>query len=435
MVRSRTNGALLALCLLSLLLLTSCGTTNENDRLRNEYAKYFTGTEGVEARFENVPVRLYYYGIDDTSGNEFSFGVQTENKGASFSRGGVYVSGFDPNLLQFRQIPIRGGTGACGISIGQIGLGEFGGIFHCDGVDVGISDDVTSVRVDSVAALLQSFGKQWMDPNRFDISFNGQNDPNGWNVAFQFPTGTADLEYYQHGRLFITMFLSAIDFKKNGGQEFRLAGDTYDFPGGESQYFIYDGRIIDWPPGVDQTDQKLLLTSCYQYTTYADPVVCIDPEPFSDNRKVCTPQSRTWNGGNGAPVAITSIEQENTPRKIIFRINVRNVGGGTVYDPGALEKCSPYYPGRVTAEDLNVVWLGDVRIGQTGLAGRGGRGGMTCYPEVIRLDPKTKSGTTTCTYPLEFTNLRSAYQTPLTVELWYGYSKAIERTLTIKRVV
>jgi len=435
MVRSGSGGALFAVFLLGLLFLAGCSGTNENDRLRNEYAKYYTGTEGVEARYQNVPQRLYYYGPEDNAGNEFSFGVEVQNKGASFSRGGVYVSGFDPNMLQFQQIPIRGGLGSCGISIGSIGLGEFGGIFRCDGAEATIGDDTIRIRIDSFAQLLSSFGKQWWDPDRFDLAINAQNDPNGWNVVFNFPTGIADLEYYQHGRLFIAMFLSAIDFTKNGGQEFRLAGDTYELPGGELEYFIYDGRIAEWPPGLDQTDQKLLLTTCYQYTTYADPIVCIDPEPFSDNRKVCQPRSRTWNGGNGAPVAITSIEQENTPRKIIFRINVRNVGGGTVYDPGELERCSPYYPGRVTADDLNVVYLGDVRIGQTGLAGRGGRGGMTCYPEVIRLDPNTKAGTTTCTYPIEFTQLKSAYQTPLVVELWYGYSKAQERTLQIKRVI
>jgi len=162
-------------------------------------------------------------------------------------------------------------------------------------------------------------------------------------------------------------------------------------------------------------------------------MVCIDPDPNSDVRKVCTPKSKTWSGGNGAPVAITSIEQENTPRKIIFRINVKNIGRGTVYDPGKLEKCSPYYPGRVTPEDLNIVYLGDVRIGQTGLR-TSAHGGMSCYPEVIRLDPNTKSGSVTCTYPIEFTQLKSAYETPLVVELWYGYSETEKRNIAVKRV-
>jgi hypothetical protein len=197
----------------------------------------------------------------------------------------------------------------------------------------------------------------------------------------------------------------------------------------------YKGTIVDWPAGLDQTRQSLLLTSCYQYTTYADPVVCIDPEPLSESRKVCIPRSRTWNGGNGAPVAVTSVEQENTPRKIIFRINVRNVGRGTVYDAGALEKCSPYYPRRTTPADLNVVDLGDVRVGTMGLAGRGGRAGITCFPERIRLDPTTRSGSTTCTYPIEYGDIKSAYQTPLVIELWYGYSEVVQRDLFIKRVI
>ena len=106
-----------------------------------------------------------------------------------------------------------------------------------------------------------------------------------------------------------------------------------------------------------------------------------------------------------------------------------------MYDPAWLEKCSPYYPGRVTPEDKNVVYLGDVRIGSMGLDDGAGSGGITCNPRAIRLDPKTKTGSTTCTYPLEYANLKSAYQTPLTVELWYGYSKVTQQNIHIKRVI
>jgi hypothetical protein len=416
------------------------GGRNENPYLNNDYERFYVGTRGIEAGFVNLPTRLYYYGPQDNAGNAFVIGADVHNMGASFSRGGIYLSGYDPNLIAFREVPIHGGAlGACGLSIGSIGFGELGGIFRCDGVEVSGGAGITNIKINSIGELVKGINerfdnkKNWLDSTKFDdTSVQFTHNPTGNNFLVNF--NTAHIEYFQHGRLFIA-FLAALNFMKNGGREFLLAGNTYEFPGGEGDYFEYNGRIVDWPPGLDQTTQKLLLTSCYQYTTFADPVVCIDPEPESDNYKVCRPYAKTWGGGNGAPVAITSVEQENTPRKVIFHINVRNIGTGTVYDPGQLEKCSPYYPGRTTQSDLNVVYLGDVRIGQVGLRNTGGLGGMTCYPEIIRLDPNTRSGSTTCTYPIEYAQLKSAYETPLVVELWYGYSQTQQRDIYIKRVI
>jgi len=410
------------------LVLVGCGILggNTNPAVNNPYAKYYVGTRGVQATFVNMPTRLYYNGADDSTGNAFVIGVDAHNRGASFSRGGVYVSGFDPALLVFNEIPIlRGGADACGISIGTIGFGEFGGIFSCPGFGISGGSGIFNFHLDTSKV-------SWWDPSQFNFKMDCSSNPSGNACTAGWPAGQID--YYQHGRLFIAL-LAGLDFSKNGGREFMLAGNTYDFPGGEDAYFEYNGRIVDWPPGLDQTTQNLLLTSCYQYTTFADPIVCIDPAPESDNRKVCIPQSRTWSGGNGGPVSITSIEQENTPRKIIFHINVKNVGIGTVYDPGKLEKCSPYSPERANQADLNVVYLGDVRVGQTGLRGvTADTGAIICYPEVIRLDPTTKTGSTTCNYPIQYVNLKSAYQTPLVVELWYGYSETQTWPLTLKRM-
>lgn len=420
-----------------LVLLVACtGGGNENQYHNPEYAEYFTGTEGVEARFVNFPQRLYYYGPDDNSGNEFTFGVELQNKGASFSRGGIYVSGFDPRMLVFREIPITGANvGACGFSIGQIAFGEIGGVFRCDGVEVAGTDSFQTVRIDNFAEMIASLSgnKNWLDKDKLHFGVEAERSDLGWDFVLNWDDATARAEYFQHGRLLLAVF-AALDFVKYSGREFLLAGDTYEYPGGEYAYFTYNGRIADWPPGLDETEQTFLLTSCYLYTTFASPIVCIDPEPYSENRKVCRPIGKSYRS-NGAPVAITSITQENTPRKIVFHINVENAGRGTVYDAGRLEKCSPYYPGRVTPEDLNVIYIGDVRVGSLGLQGRSGRGGITCSPERIRLDPNTGRGSTTCTYPIEFTQIKSAYQAPLTVELWYGYSETEERNVRIKRIV
>ncbi len=414
--------------------------TGGNSASNAATAKYYVGTQGIVTRYDSFPSKLYYYGSQDSASNKFTFTVAVENQGASYSRGGVYVSGFDPSMFKFDEFTVpKDPPGACSLSIGSLGWGELGGIFRCDGFKVASDGSHTTVDIKSLKNFINGIGQRfdgtnWWDGNKFDMGVQfdgGQND----KFTLNFNGMGANVDYYQHGRLFIAV-LSSIDYILNGGREFLLAGSTYEYPGGEKEYLTYNGQIVSWQPGVDQTTQHFLLTSCYQYTTFADPFVCVDPYPESGGRKVCTPKSITWNGGNGAPVAVTSIEQENTARKILFHINVKNIGTGQVYDPGRLEKCSPYHLPAPTADDLNVVYLGDVRIGGTGLRSTiNTNGAITCNPMTIRLDPKTKTGSTTCTYPLEYTTITSAYSTPLVVELWYGYSQTVQKDIIVKRVV
>ncbi|MBR9693030.1 hypothetical protein GOV07_03825, partial [Candidatus Woesearchaeota archaeon] len=187
----------------------------------------------------------------------------------------------------------------------------------------------------------------------------------------------------------------------------------------------FNGHLIDWPQGADQIQQHIMLTNCYMYTTFAAPTVCIDPQPYSTNRKVCTPRIATWSNGQGAPLAITRVTQENTPRTAVFHVEVRNAGHGTIYDPGKLEKCSPYYPGGAKSADMDTVWIGEVRIGNNKL---------TCSPQNhFRLD-RTGTGRFTCTYPIEYSELNSAYQTGLVIELWYGYGEIFDMPVMVKRV-
>jgi hypothetical protein len=422
--------------LLLALLLTSCGESTRPDANAD---KYFSGREGIVTNFENVPTKLYYYN-EETSENDFSFGVEVQNKGASYTRGAVYLSGFNPDMLIFEGLDIGASPTACGISIGSIGAGQIGGILRCENFAIGVGEGqgITDVRIDSLATFIRSLSGNhdvtWLDENRFDVSFDYSDraGASAWSISFK--DYMANIDYYQHGRLFIAVF-GGIDFRLNGGREFLLAGDTYEYPQGEYEYLQYRGKIVNWPPGLDKSDQTLQLTTCYMYTTYAAPMVCVDPDPQSNVHKVCRPRSRTWSGGQGAPVSVTSIEQENTPRELIFRINVKNIGTGRVFDAGQMAKCSPYYPGRSpTPEDLNVVYLGDVRVGDVGLRGAGMSSGMSCFPEVIRLDPRTKSGSTTCKYPIQYTQIKSAYEVPLVVELWYGYEEVKSRTVQIQRL-
>ncbi|MBU1199028.1 MAG: hypothetical protein KJ685_04300 [Nanoarchaeota archaeon] len=425
-------GLLVVLLVLLLFVLSACGTgvIRDNQNPYNfEENKYYQGVRGVEMAFIPglPPYKMYYYG--DNYDNTFDVNIEVANVGSSFSRGGIFLSGYDPFMIEVQGInPARAGGSACIIDIGNIGFGEFGGTLRCDDFFVGVGSEGTlDVFVNNL------FGSDGLysgalDPNRLGgVDFGYRRSAGGQErYSIGFNDQGIDVEYANHGRLMIGLF-QGIDFSRNFGVEYLLAGDTYEYPGGEIGYVNFDGTIRNWPPGLDQTYQDFLITNCFLYATYAAPVVCVDPTPFSQNRKVCYPKAFTGTKGQGAPVAITHIEQENTPRQAIFTIHISNVGGGDVYDPGRLEKCSPYSPGRVTNEDLNVIYVGDIRVS-------GDLQRLICTPnDFVRLNPETGKGIITCAYDIPFSGIKSAYQTPLVVELWYGYSKTMQKRVLIKR--
>jgi hypothetical protein len=421
---------LLVLAAVAVIFISGCNSLPNNGKNPAD-TKYFQGYKGVETELTKSmpPDRMYYYGTSQD--NIFDVNVEVKNQGASWSRGGIFVSGYDPNMIQIYGVnPAVGGTmQSCRLDVGNIGFGQFGGFLRCADFYVGAAGSQSGGGINFVDVGIQNvWDKLGLSSvlgqgNAYYTQNNGQNL---WSVGFSNPGINA--EYAGHGRLFVAMF-SGISFARTFGQEYILAGNTYDYPGGEIAYVNFDGTITNWPQGLDQTYQTFMITNCYMYTTYAAPVVCIDPSPFSENAKVCTPKSYTGTSGQGAPLAVTLIEQENTARQAIFTINIKNTGGGQVYDPGRLEKCSPYSPARVTQEDLNIVYIGDVRVS-------GDLQRLKCTPnDFVRLDPKTGAGVVTCAYEIPFSSLKSAYQAPLVVELWYGYSKSMEKRVLIKRAI
>ena len=423
-----------ALLFIVLFGLSGCNQViRDNQSTMNfENNKYYQGFRGVEMAFSQgmPPARLFYYGTNYD--NKFDVNVEVANVGSAFGRGGIYLSGYDPTMIEFQGInPGRSSSQACIIDVGNIGFGEFGGTLRCQDFFIGLGNQGTTEF-----GIKNLFGSGGTYDGKLDLTkllggvdLNYQHtagDQTRMTIGFSNPG--LDVEYANHGRLLIALF-QGLDFSRTFGVDYLLTGDTYEYPGGELTYVDFSGNIVNWPAGLDQTTQTFMVTNCYLYASYAAPVICIDPTPFSQDRKVCIPKAYTGTKGQGAPVAVTSIQQENTPKQAVFTITVRNVGGGQIYDPGKLEMCSPYYPGRVTNEDLNIVYIGDIRVS-------GDLQRLKCTPnDFVRLDPSTGSGTIVCTYDVPFAGLRSAYQTPLVVELWYGYSKTMTRSVYIKRSI
>ncbi|MFH1400098.1 MAG: hypothetical protein ABIH41_01135, partial [Nanoarchaeota archaeon] len=375
------------------------------------------------------------------------FNLELQNKGSADSLVGVYVSGYDPNFIQLYKegqpivpedagfrIPCNFGVGSIIGGIlsgradcdfgrwGEYGCGYVGGegvkdqsvcdaqvnlgdVFNIDGLDLQMN-----VRYDS-------------STGRFMVEGMGQGaGVSGYYYDDDINNGRRAIMYISS--LHIAMFDRNFINEGKGWQRV-LMGDRKTWPGGQVDYVNFEGKVKEWPRGLEQTEQIFQFTSCYIYTSYADPMICVDPAPDSIGRKVCTPRTVTFPRGQGAPVAITKIEQESAGSRVIFTIYVENKGGGMVYHPLALDKCNPWEKGRVTEADLNYVFLGDIRlIGDQDL--------VRCHPESRIIKLQDGRGQITCEYPIQF-HQKSAYQVPLVVALYYGYSDTVQKRVTFKR--
>ena len=108
-----------------------------------------------------------------------------------------------------------------------------------------------------------------------------------------------------------------------------------------------------------------------------------------------------------------------------MKIDIENAGKGQLYDPQKVQRCNPYYPLPADENDLDTVLIGAAYIGKQRLK---------CDPPMSVRLYKNK-GRFTCYYDLKDAFVtKSAYLTPLTLELWYGYSTSIKKDIKIKKV-
>lgn len=432
-------------------ILSSCNPRGADYRPDPKRAEFFQGTEGIRMWMDPgvPPPRVYFY--SDVPSNEYNainVEVNIHNVGSSWVTGALYVSGYDPGMIFFEDINIPRTKGGffdhCRIrfDIRPDIVSSLGGFLNCNlgdkgfeyGKSAGSSGLADYWGIDNLGKWLDAAADKlgwkrgkgletvidWTE--NIDIFWNGNDET--WTLDLNL--GGLDIEARRYGGELVAM-MSALRLDRFNGKAFTLRPDNHLFPGGESTIVSFPGYIDKdaWPEGLDSTDVTFVVTACYAYVTFATPLVCIDANPFSENEKVCTPRVTDMKGSRGAPVAITNILQENTYRSAIFTIYIQNVGRGKVIYPGSLELCSPYYPGILGPQHEDMIIVGDVRIGDQFLE---------CYPNDYMLKLTDGRGQITCTYEFEYATTKTAYTTPLSIELWYGYMESERRYVHIKRV-
>ncbi|MBI2657061.1 hypothetical protein HYX08_00015 [Candidatus Woesearchaeota archaeon] len=247
------------------------------------------------------------------------------------------------------------------------------------------------------------------------------------------------------GRVYLSGYdPNIISFKESNVQEFNdksLEGKSSINPNGGLDIASFKGTVNVENINVDKYEPTLLASACYFYQTVAGPSVCIDPNPYSvtNERKVCQVQDITLSS-QGAPIAVTRIDEEAFARKTQFKITVKNVGGGEALKFESIEsnKCSPSGE-KILREDIDKVYLKEVKAGSKSLK---------CGPFTNSADGSVRreegevrlingEGYIICELLLEEygDQVKTAFVTPMTIKLQYGYRNSIEKKIQIKREV
>jgi len=229
------------------------------------------------------------------------------------------------------------------------------------------------------------------------------------------------------GKLEISGFdTSAINGAWDNGNEMPadLRGKSMYDPAGGYDIMSYDADSVSVPFNADSYPADLIVHSCYRYETQASPLVCIDPQPYEavSEAKVCQVGDISLSGGQGAPIAVTKIEEEVGADTIYFRIYIKNVGDGTVINPLSYNNC----PFDLKYEDLNKVTVNIRTSFDTG---------PRCTPAGTSSDPVNLidgQGVIFCSFRKP--NSVSAYQTPLSIDVDYAYSSSVTKHFEIINV-
>ena len=196
--------------------------------------------------------------------------------------------------------------------------------------------------------------------------------------------------------------------------------NIYNLEGGLNQIEFKSSNIV--LNDVQEYKPPLRFSTCYHYKTKATPSVCIDPLFYqvSSEQKACNfRQSVSTGGGQGGPVGIGYVGVAVTgDGRVTFDINVRNMGSGQILSPFAdIRACSSSFD-RTETNQVGYT----VRLGSSGIGDCKPQGGL------VPINPSTGQGKILCDF---YVPGAVAYETPLTIDLHYGYIQSYMKQISI----
>lgn len=239
---------------------------------------------------------------------------------------------------------------------------------------------------------------------------------------------------YDVGRLLDKIYLSGFDHRiispENGinGQKIpNLEGRSVD-KNVPTRDFV-EFRMNVNPLSVTRYPFRMMATACYGYRTIMETTTCIDPNPFSisQRKKLCVPQNKNL-GGQGGPVAVSSLTVEPRKGKTTYKFQVNNVGGGEVFKKEFMNLCSPYSDNELSFNELNFVQVTDIVIVGRGSIKQNCKGLVS--NDYLRL--QNGVGSFTCT--LDTTDAKSEEFWTIRVTLDYGYRSVIFKDMELVHI-
>ncbi len=183
-------------------------------------------------------------------------------------------------------------------------------------------------------------------------------------------------------------------------------------------------------------DTYLTMYTCYGYKGLAYADVCVDPDPYDvgDAEKACKVQtSISLSEGQGGPVVIDRIE----PKMLIegdiirpqFKIYIQNRGRGTVIQKNSLAQvCSK--------DSLDVTTYNTLSLSEVEISGRKlSAGQIECIPRVLQLKKEQDFVTCTINSGSGISRNMLAYESPLKIQIDYGYTESITKEISIKKIL
>ncbi len=210
-----------------------------------------------------------------------------------------------------------------------------------------------------------------------------------------------------------------------GNKTFTLEGKSTMFPNGEFIIFDLPEFSMQLLPGaIQKPETELQFNLCYPYETTFSENICIDVDPYEQDRRpaICRSEELTLSGGQGSPIAVTKITPVMTSTtgniKPKFIIEIKNYGKGIpLYDEEEDKLCGNLI---LDTNNLNKVKISGIVSNLN----------LTCNPEIIKLIDD--EGETRCTVDSHFGSATN-FIAPLNLKIEFNYFQSITKEFDIIR--
>ena len=217
-------------------------------------------------------------------------------------------------------------------------------------------------------------------------------------------------------------FVTLLDEKMN---RFNIKGKSIYAPLGDKERIILKARSTQLGGQITKQSTTIIANVCYNYLTQASIITCMDTQPLKKETKVCQIQTENPRGGQGGPVGIISVETKIMPHenpelvKPTYIIEIQNLGEGQIIESNLVyDACTGRSIGK---ENYDIVTINAMLSNDI----------LNCQPQQIKL--KSKENKIFCELSRGLNKNRGNYQTPLLVELDYGYMQTLPKTITINK--